>query len=120
MSMRRRAGPSADFTNSGIALLMAALTSIPPLEAGFRMVALRCHHSVAPVEISRGWGNVMYIPAAPMCEKKHGLCAWVKAALSRRIARRFPRARDYETTREGRFTLRDLNIHGKAGVGMDV
>ncbi|MFP5772170.1 hypothetical protein, partial [Salmonella enterica] len=26
----------------------------------------------------------------------------------------------YETTWEGRFTLRDLNIHGKRALGMDV
>ena len=26
-------------------------------------------HSVAPVDNQQGWGNVMYIPAAPMCEK---------------------------------------------------
>lgn len=31
----------------------------------------------------------------------------------------FPRE-DYETNWEGRFTLADLNIHGKRALGMDV
>ncbi|VTP65630.1 Protein of uncharacterised function (DUF1479) [Leclercia adecarboxylata] len=51
-------------------LLIEALTSIPALEAG-DSVWWHCDviHSVAPVENQQGWGNVMYIPAAPMCEK---------------------------------------------------
>lgn len=51
-------------------LLIEALTSIPKLEAG-DSVWWHCDviHSVAPVENQQGWGNVMYIPAAPMCEK---------------------------------------------------
>lgn len=102
-------------------LLMAALTSIPPLEAG-DSVWWHCDviHSVAPVENQQGWGNVMYIPAAPMCEKNLAYARKVKAALETGASPGdFPRE-DYETTREGRFTLRDLNIHGKRALGMDV
>lgn len=46
-------------------LLIEALTSIPALDAG-DSVWWHCDviHSVAPVEGQRGWGNVMYIPAA--------------------------------------------------------
>ncbi|EHX6272171.1 DUF1479 family protein, partial [Salmonella enterica] len=102
-------------------LLMAALTSIPPLEAG-DSVWWHCDviHSVAPVENQQGWGNVMYIPAAPMCEKNLAYARKVKAALETGASPGdFPRE-DYETTWEGRFTLRDLNIHGKRALGMDV
>ncbi len=102
-------------------LLMAALTSIPPLEAG-DSVWWHCDviHSVAPVENQQGWGNVMYIPAAPMCEKNLAYARKVKAALETGASPGdFPRE-DYETTWEGRFTLRNLNIHGKRALGMDV
>ncbi|HAT6008564.1 TPA: DUF1479 domain-containing protein [Salmonella enterica subsp. enterica serovar Typhimurium] len=102
-------------------LLMAALTSIPPLEAG-DSVWWHCDviHSVAPVENQQGWGNVMYIPAAPMCEKNLAYARKVKAALETGASPGdFPRE-DYETTWEGRFTLRDLNIHGKRALGIDV
>ncbi len=77
---------------------------------GFRVVAYVS--SVAPSKTSRAGGNVMYIPAAPMCEKIWLCARKVKAALETGITGRFP-ARDYETTREGRFTLRDLDIHGR-------
>ncbi|VEA12908.1 Protein of uncharacterised function (DUF1479) [Salmonella enterica subsp. enterica] len=102
-------------------LLMAALTSIPPLKAG-DSVWWHCDviHSVAPVENQQGWGNVMYIPAAPMCEKNLAYARKVKAALETGASPGdFPRE-DYETTWEGRFTLHDLNIHGKRALGMDV
>lgn len=51
-------------------LLLEGLCSIPPLEAG-DSVWWHCDliHSVAPVIDQQGWGNVMYIPAAPMCER---------------------------------------------------
>jgi hypothetical protein len=51
-------------------LLIEALTSIPALEAG-DSVWWHCDviHSVAPVNDQKGWGNVMYIPAAPCARK---------------------------------------------------
>jgi len=63
-------------------LLIEALTSIPALEAG-DSVWWHCDviHSVAPVEDQQGWGNVMYIPAAPMCEKNLAYAKKVKVAL---------------------------------------
>jgi hypothetical protein len=54
-------------------------------------------HSVAPVENQQGWGNVMYIPAAPMCEKSR-LCAEGESCSGkRRLAGDFPRE-DYEAS----------------------
>lgn len=100
-------------------LLVEALTSIPALEAG-DSVWWHCDviHSVAPVENQQGWGNVMYIPAAPMCEKNLAYAKKVKAALDTGASPGdFPRE-DYEQTWQDRFTLDDLNIHGKRALGM--
>ncbi|XPE43925.1 YbiU family protein [Shigella flexneri] len=50
-------------------LLIEALTSIPRLQPDTRRLALPHHLFGCPVENQQGWGNVGYIPAAPMCEK---------------------------------------------------
>ena len=100
-------------------LLIEALTSIPALEAG-DSVWWHCDviHSVAPVEDQQGWGNVMYIPAAPMCEKNLAYAKKVKEALETGASPGdFPRE-DYEKTWQDRFTVNDLNIHGKRALGM--
>ena len=100
-------------------LLIEALTSIPALEAG-DSVWWHCDviHSVAPVENQQGWGNVMYIPAAPMCEKNLAYAKKVKEALETGASPGdFPRE-DYEKTWQDRFTVNDLNIHGKRALGM--
>ena len=73
-------------------LLIEALTSIPKLEAG-DSVWWHCDviHSVAPVENQQGWGNVMYIPAAPMVREKSCLRAQGEGRTGkRRIAGRLP------------------------------
>ncbi|MDZ5727395.1 DUF1479 domain-containing protein [Enterobacter asburiae] len=100
-------------------LLIEALSSIPALEAG-DSVWWHCDviHSVAPVENQQGWGNVMYIPAAPMCEKNHAYAKKVKKALETGASPGdFPRE-DYEKSWQDRFTVNDLNIHGKRALGM--
>ena len=100
-------------------LLIEALTSIPALEAG-DSVWWHCDviHSVAPVENQQGWGNVMYIPAAPLCEKNLAYAKKVKAALETGASPGdFPRE-DYEKSWQDRFTVNDLNIHGKRALGM--
>jgi len=101
-------------------LLIRALTSIPALEAG-DSVWWHCDviHSVAPVADQQGWGNVMYIPAAPMCAKNLAYAHKVKAALEKGVSPGdFPRE-DYEAKWQDRFTLSDLNRHGKRALGMD-
>ncbi len=84
--------------------LIKALSSIPALNAG-DSVWWHCDviHSVAPVENQQGWGNVMYIPAAPMCEKtsptrRRSSWRW-KTALRRGLPRE-----DYEADWQERFT----------------
>lgn len=102
-------------------LLMEALSNIPALEAG-DSVWWHCDviHSVAPVENQQGWGNVMYIPAAPLCAKNLAYARKVKVALEQGASPGdFPRE-NYESDWSGRFTLDDLNIHGKRALGMDV
>ncbi|MGU3413603.1 DUF1479 domain-containing protein [Enterobacteriaceae bacterium C34A] len=102
-------------------LLIKALSSIPALEPG-DSVWWHCDviHSVAPVTEQQGWGNVMYIPAAPMCEKNLAYAQKVKVALEKGASPGdFPRE-DYEATWEDRFTLDDLNEHGKRALGMPV
>nr|WP_318382343.1 DUF1479 domain-containing protein [uncultured Enterobacter sp.] len=100
-------------------LLIEALTSIPALEAG-DSVWWHCDviHSVAPVNDQQGWGNVMYIPAAPMCEKNLAYAKRVKEALEKGASPGdFPRE-DYEASWVNRFTLDDLNAHGRRALGM--
>ena len=100
-------------------LLIEALTSIPALEAG-DSVWWHCDviHSVAPVTDQQGWGNVMYIPAAPLCEKNLAYARRVKEALEKGASPGdFPRE-DYEANWVNRFTLADLNEHGKRALGM--
>jgi hypothetical protein len=62
-------------------LLMRALSGIPDVRAG-DSVWWHCDmiHSVAPVRNQRGWGNVMYIPAAPWCPRNERYAAKVRAA----------------------------------------
>jgi len=102
-------------------LLIRALTSIPALEAG-DSVWWHCDviHSVAAVDNQQGWGNVMYIPAAPLCEKNLAYAHKVRQALEQGTSPGdFPRE-NYESDWSGRFTLNDLNIHGKRALGIDV
>src|ERR687897_2338421 len=65
-------------------LLMRALSGIPDVQAG-DSVWWHCDmiHSVAPVENQQGWGNVMYIPAAPWCPRNEKYAASVRDAFAR-------------------------------------
>ena len=101
-------------------LLIKALTSIPALEAG-DSVWWHCDliHSVAPVTDQQGWGNVMYIPAAPMCDKNRVYAHRVRAALELGASPGdFPRE-DYETDWRDRFTPADLNRNGRRALAME-
>lgn len=100
-------------------LLMEAVSGIPDVEPGD---SVWWHsdliHSVEPVENQKGWGNVIYIPAAPMCAKN--------AAYAENVAERFrlgesptdfPKE-DYETDWDNRFKEDDLNEIGARGLGI--
>ena len=66
-------------------LLMRALSGIPDVQAG-DSVWWHCDmiHSVAPVRDQQGWGNVMYIPAAPWCPRNERYAAQRPRGLPRR------------------------------------
>lgn len=84
--------------------LINGLCSIPPLEAG-DSVWWHCDlvHAVAPVNNQQGWGNVMYIPAAPVCDKNLACEHQVASALSTgRSPDDFP-AENYEVNWPSRF-----------------
>ena len=80
-------------------LLLQALSGIPDVRAG-DSVWWHCDmiHSVAPVTAQQGWGNVMYIPAAPWCPRNERYAA----SRPRRFPRRF---------QPGRLPRRALRAH---------
>ncbi|MBY4951149.1 DUF1479 domain-containing protein [Pantoea sp. DY-17] len=99
--------------------LIEGLCSIPALQAG-DSVWWHCDviHSVAPVEDQQGWGNVMYIPAAPLCEKNAAYATKVAQALASGASPGdFPQE-DYETQWRDRFTLDALNANGRRSLGL--
>ncbi|NMP25925.1 DUF1479 domain-containing protein [Rahnella sp. SAP-1] len=100
--------------------LIKGLSSIPQLQAG-DSVWWHCDviHSVAAVENQQGWGNVMYIPAAPLCAKNAAYARKVLDALKKGGSPAdFPRE-NYEENWKGRFLDRDLNENGRLGVGLE-
>jgi hypothetical protein len=100
-------------------LLMQAVTPIPDVQPG-DSVWWHCDmiHSVAPVTDQQGWGNVMYIPAAPWCAKNEAYLESVRAALhTGGSPADFPEEH-YERDWTGRFTEADLNDVGRRGLGL--
>ncbi len=100
-------------------LLMQAVTGIPDVRAG-DSVWWHCDmvHGVAPVSDQKGWGNVMYIPAAPWCPRNAAYARHVRAAFrSGTSPNDFP-AEHYEQTWDGRFTVDDLNATGRRGLDL--
>ena len=61
-------------------LLMDALSAIPSVQPATRWWHCDMIHSVAPVQNQQGWGNVMYIPAAPWCGKNESYARLVREA----------------------------------------
>ncbi|MBL3670902.1 DUF1479 domain-containing protein [Streptomyces sp. M2CJ-2] len=101
-------------------LLMEALTGIPDVKAG-DSVWWHCDmiHSVAPITDQKGWGNVMYIPAAPWCPRNEEYSAKVREAfLTGSSPSDFPEEH-YERDWTGRFDVDRLNETGRRGLGLD-
>lgn len=101
-------------------LLMRALTGIPALKAG-DSVWWHCDviHSVAPVADQQGWGNVMYIPAAPWCDRNAKYAQKVRAAFEKGCSPDDFPAEHYEAGWATRFSPVELNDNGRRGMGMD-
>ena len=101
-------------------LLFRAKALIPDLNAG-DSVWWHCDliHGVNPVENQQGWGNVIYIPAAPGCEKNRQYakqCA--EDFKDGRSPDDFPEEH-YETTWKDRFQWEDLTELGKQNFAAD-
>jgi hypothetical protein len=100
-------------------LLMQAISAIPDVKAG-DSVWWHCDmiHSVAPVTNQQGWGNVMYIPAAPWCPRNETYAASVREAfLNGDSPSDFPEEH-YERNWPDRFPPEQLNDTGRRGLGM--
>jgi hypothetical protein len=100
-------------------LLMRARSGIPDVRAG-DTVWWHCDviHGVAPVENQQGWGNVMYIPAAPWCPRNEAYAPKVRDAfLAGESPSDFPEEH-YERNWPDRFRPEQLNETGRRGLGM--
>src|SRR5690349_3690763 len=100
-------------------LLLEALAGIPDVRAG-DSVWWHCDmiHSVAPVTDRRGGGNVMYIAAAPWCERNERYAADVRDAfLTGSSPSDFPEEH-YERSWPDRFAPEQLNETGRRGLGL--
>jgi hypothetical protein len=98
--------------------LLRTLTGIPDVHAG-DSVWWHCDmiHSVAPVANQQGWGNVMFIPAAPWCPRNQQYAPSVREAfLAGSSPSDFPEEH-YERTWADRFQVQDLNETGRRGLG---
>jgi Protein of unknown function (DUF1479) len=99
-------------------LLLRALSGIPDVQAG-DSVWWHCDmiHSVAPVTNQQGWGNVMYIPAAPWCPRNEEYGTSVREAFRTGSSPGDFPAEHYERTWPDRFHVEDLNETGRRGLG---
>jgi hypothetical protein len=76
-------------------------------------------HSVAPVDNQQGWGNVMYVPAAPMCPKNRRYAKDVFRAFERGASPDDFPPEHYEKNWQERFSVEGLNALGRAGLGLE-
>jgi Protein of unknown function (DUF1479) len=100
-------------------LLVRGFSGIPDIQAG-DSVWWHCDvtHGVAPVEDQQGWGNVMYIPAAPWCPRNEEYAPKVREAfLDGDSPSDFPEEH-YERSWPDRFRPEQLNETGRRGLGM--
>jgi Protein of unknown function (DUF1479) len=100
-------------------ILLPAVSAIPSVQPG-DSVWWHCDmiHSVAPVHDQQGWGNVMYIPAAPWCAKNEAYAGLVRDAfLAGKSPFDFP-PEDYEADWPDRFPVESLNEIGRRGLGL--
>jgi hypothetical protein len=101
-------------------ILLPALSPIPAVEPGD---TVWWHgdiiHSVADVSAQQRWGNVMYIPASPHCDKN---AAYAEACGRAFLAGTSPAdfaPEDYEVGWTRRAALDDLNPVGRQQLGLE-
>ncbi len=112
-------GQAVPITDRYHSVLLQALTPIPPVQPGDTVWwHADLIHSVGAVSGQQGWGNVMYIPAAPYCAKN---AAYARACGQAFLAGASPAdfaAEHYESTWTGRAALANLNDTGRAQLGL--
>jgi hypothetical protein len=101
-------------------LLLQAVAGIPDVRAG-DSVWWHCDmvHGVDPVTDQKGWGNVMYIPAAPWCPRNEAYAADVREAFATGSSPSDFPAEHYERTWPDRFPAERLNRTGRRGLGLE-
>jgi hypothetical protein len=99
--------------------ILEASTGIPDVRAG-DSVWWHCDmiHSVAPVTDQKGWGNVMYIPAAPWCPRNERYAESVRQAFDTGSSPSDFPEEHYERDWPNRFRAEDLNDIGRRGLGL--
>jgi Protein of unknown function (DUF1479) len=100
-------------------LPLRALSGLPDIQAG-DSVWWHCDmiHAVAQVRNQQGWGNVLYIPAAPWCPRNEQYAPSVRAAfLTGSSPSDFP-PEHYEREWPDRFGVQDLNATGRRGLSL--
>lgn len=99
--------------------LLPALSPIPAVEPGD---TVWWHgdmiHSVGSVIDQQGWGNVMYIPASPYCEKNASYAQKCGQAFLGGASPSDFAAEDYEASWSGRMMPADLNPTGLRQLGL--
>jgi hypothetical protein len=112
-------GQSLPISERYHSVLLAALTPILAVQPGD---TVWWHgdliHSVGEVTGQQGWGNVMYIPAAPYCAKNAAYARACGQAFRTGASPGDFAAEDYETTWTGRATVADLNDTGRRQLGL--
>lgn len=100
-------------------VLLPALTPIPAVAAGD---TVWWHgdliHSVGSVTDQKGWGNVMYIPASPHCDKNAAYADACGRAFGRGASPSDFAAEDYELDWIGRTAPSDLDDTGRRQLGL--
>jgi len=101
-------------------LLLQASSGIPDVRAGD---SVWWHsdmiHSVAPVDGQKGWGNVMYIPAAPWCPRNEQYAPSVLDAFETGSSPGDFPAEHYERAWTGRVGMDQLNTTGRRALGLE-
>jgi hypothetical protein len=101
-------------------VLLPALTPIPAVEPGdtvwWHSDVIHC---VADDTTHERWGNVMYIPSAPVCGKNAAYGATCGQAFLQGLSPGDFAPEDYEAGWSGRATVDDLNAVGRKQLGLE-
>lgn len=113
-------GKAFPVTERWHAPLLLAVAGIPDVRAG-DSAWWHCDlpHGVAPVGNQRGWGNVMYIPAAPWCQRNERYAESVRHAFAGGTSPTDFPEEDYESSWPDRPTIDSLNRTGRRALGLD-